>query len=295
MELRQLEYFAAVAEHGSFTAAAAHVHTTQPNISAQIRTLERELGSVLFDRTGRTVRLTEAGRAALPAARDTLDAAARVAAAVAEVDGLLRGSLSIGMVEGCTIAPLFAVVRTPAWDKDAHPIMREAFDELVAALGDHATAIDLVSAADAIEAQRIVQLAENASYYGPLFKRAPELISPGLTKRLEAGLAIPAHQYVDAIRSRAALSEVIDELTTNFSAILTLAAPGPAPKLDEGVTGSPVFNGLWTYYGCPCVSIPVMEADGLPLGVQLVGSRGDDGRLLRSARWLSRHIAGLAA
>ncbi len=193
------------------------------------------------------------------------------------------------------IAPLFAVVRTPAWDKEAHPVMREAFDELVAALGDRATVLDLVSAGDAIEAQRVIQLAENAAYYGPLLERAPALVSPGLTKRLEAGLALDARTYVDAIRARAPLYEVIDELTTNFSAILTLAAPGPAPRLDEGITGSPVFNGLWTYYGGPCVSIPVMEADGLPLGVQLVGSRGDDGRLLRSARWLSRHIAGLAA
>lgn len=137
MELRQLEYFAAVAEQGSFTAAAAHVHTTQPNISAQIRTLERELGSVLFDRTGRTVRLTEAGRAALPAARDTLDAAGRVAGAVAEVDGLLRGSLSIGMVEGCTIAPLFAALGT---FRSAHPQIEMSLRESPSA--DLITSVD---------------------------------------------------------------------------------------------------------------------------------------------------------
>ncbi|MGW9262617.1 LysR family transcriptional regulator [Gordonia terrae] len=112
MELRQLEYFAAIAAEGSFTGAAARVHTTQPNISAQIRTLERELGSTLFDRSGRTVRLTDAGRAALPAARRALAAADDVSGAVAEVAGLVRGSLSVGMVEGCTIAPLFAALGT---------------------------------------------------------------------------------------------------------------------------------------------------------------------------------------
>ncbi|MFE0752212.1 LysR family transcriptional regulator [Gordonia sp. NPDC058843] len=112
MELRQLEYFAAIAAEGSFTAAAARVHTTQPNISAQIRSLERELGADLFDRSGRAVRLTDAGRAALPAARGALAAAADVAGAVADVAGLVRGSLSIGMVEGCTIAPLFAALGT---------------------------------------------------------------------------------------------------------------------------------------------------------------------------------------
>ncbi len=189
------------------------------------------------------------------------------------------------------LPPLFAVIKTPAWDTDAHPIMREAFDELVAALGDCCQVMDLDSAGDAIEQQSIVQLAENAAYYGPLLKRAPELLSPGLTRRLEAGLAISATQYIDAIRARDGLYQVIDEITTNFTAILTLAAPGPAPKLSEGITGSPIFNGLWTYYGCPCISVPVMEVDGLPLGVQLVGSRGDDGRLLRTARWLENYLA----
>ena len=189
------------------------------------------------------------------------------------------------------LPPLFAVIRTPAWDTDAQPVMREAFDELVSVLGDRCQVMDLVSAGDAIEQQRIVQLAENAAYYGPLLKRAPELLSASLTKRLEAGLELPAHQYIDAIRAREGLYEVIDEITTNFTAILTLAAPGPAPRLDEGITGSPIFNGLWTYYGCPCISVPVMEVDGLPLGVQLVGARGDDGRLLRTARWLEKFLA----
>ncbi|MCK8616041.1 LysR family transcriptional regulator [Gordonia sp. C13] len=118
MEMRQLEYFVAVADEESFTAAAHRVHTTQPNISAQVRSLERELGSALFDRSARSVRLTDAGHAALPAARAALAAAREVADAVSEVRGLLRGSLSVGMVEGCTIAPLFTALGTFG---SAHP------------------------------------------------------------------------------------------------------------------------------------------------------------------------------
>ncbi|MEO9329418.1 LysR substrate-binding domain-containing protein [Gordonia aurantiaca] len=110
MELRQLEYCAAVADEGGFTAAASRVHTTQPNISAQVRSLEKELGAALFDRSGRTVRLTDAGRAALPAARAALAAAEEVSRAVADVRGLVRGNLSVGMIEGCTITPLFAAL-----------------------------------------------------------------------------------------------------------------------------------------------------------------------------------------
>jgi DNA-binding transcriptional LysR family regulator len=110
MELRQLEYFVAVATDANFTSAATRVHTTQPNISAQIRGLERELGAALFDRAGRRVALTEAGRAALPAARDALAAAESVRQAVADVNQLLRGNLAVGMVDGCTVRPLFAAL-----------------------------------------------------------------------------------------------------------------------------------------------------------------------------------------
>ncbi|MET8827849.1 LysR family transcriptional regulator [Streptomyces sp. NPDC004610] len=107
MELRQLEYFVAVAEERNFTRAAERVHISQSGVSAQIRQLERELGAELFDRSGRTATLTPAGKAALEHARTALAASAAVGVAVAEVSGVLRGRLTAGMVIGCTITPLF--------------------------------------------------------------------------------------------------------------------------------------------------------------------------------------------
>ncbi|ORM31839.1 LysR substrate-binding domain-containing protein [Williamsia sp. 1135] len=107
MELRQLEYFVAVAEEANFTRAAERVRISQSGVSAQVRQLERELGCELFDRSSRVARLTSAGRAALGPARAALEAAAGLGHAVDEVGGLLRGELSIGMVIGCTITPLF--------------------------------------------------------------------------------------------------------------------------------------------------------------------------------------------
>lgn len=68
MELRQLEYFLAVAEHANFTRAAEALHVAQPWVSAQVRRLERELGNELFDRSSRVLRLTEFGKALLPLA-----------------------------------------------------------------------------------------------------------------------------------------------------------------------------------------------------------------------------------
>ncbi|MFF7309822.1 LysR substrate-binding domain-containing protein [Streptomyces sp. NPDC008137] len=107
MELRQLEYFVAVAEEQNFTRAAERVHISQSGVSAQIRQLERELGAELFDRSGRAATLTAAGRAALDHARATLAAAGAVGQAVDEVTDLIRGRLTVGMVIGCNITPLF--------------------------------------------------------------------------------------------------------------------------------------------------------------------------------------------
>ncbi|HEY7047030.1 MAG TPA: LysR substrate-binding domain-containing protein [Jatrophihabitantaceae bacterium] len=98
MELRQLQYFLAVVEEASFTRAAARVHVAQPGVSAQIRQLERELGQELLDRTGRTVRLTDAGAAVVPYARAALDAVAGARQAVDELTGLVRGKVTLGSV-----------------------------------------------------------------------------------------------------------------------------------------------------------------------------------------------------
>ena len=107
MELRQLEYFVAVAEEANFTRAAARVHVSQSGISAQIRQLENDLGAPLFDRSTRVAALTVAGEAALAHARAALAAARAVRDAVDDVNRLLRGRLEVGMVTACTVTPLF--------------------------------------------------------------------------------------------------------------------------------------------------------------------------------------------
>jgi DNA-binding transcriptional LysR family regulator len=106
MELHQLEYFVAVAEEASFTRAANRVHVAQPGVSAQVRRLESELGQQLLDRSGRSVRLTEVGTAVLPFARAALSAVANAKLAVAELAGLVRGQVTVGMVSGCALPVL---------------------------------------------------------------------------------------------------------------------------------------------------------------------------------------------
>jgi DNA-binding transcriptional LysR family regulator len=97
MDLRQLEHFIAVAEERNFTRAAERVVIVQSGLSASIRTLEAVLGAELFERSTRRVALTAAGQALLPEARRTLAAARAARDAVAAVEGLQRGTLSLGI------------------------------------------------------------------------------------------------------------------------------------------------------------------------------------------------------
>jgi DNA-binding transcriptional LysR family regulator len=106
MELRQLEYFLAVAEEANFTRAAERVHISQSGVSAQVRQLERELGHDLLDRSGRTVRLSQVGAAVLPYAQAALDAVANARVAVDQLAGLTRGQVTVGMVSGCALPVL---------------------------------------------------------------------------------------------------------------------------------------------------------------------------------------------
>jgi DNA-binding transcriptional LysR family regulator len=112
MELQQLRYVVAVAETNSFTRAAERCLVVQSALSHQIARLERELGARLFDRTSRRVRLTPAGTAFLPAARQCLDAAERAAAEAAAAVGLVRGRLAVGLI------PTVAAVDIPAALRD---------------------------------------------------------------------------------------------------------------------------------------------------------------------------------
>jgi DNA-binding transcriptional LysR family regulator len=99
VELRQLAYFAAVAEESSFTRAAQRLRVAQPAVSQQIQRLERELGEALFRRDNRSVALTSAGQTLLPHAHAALASAQRAKDAVAALGELLSGRLAIGLVQ----------------------------------------------------------------------------------------------------------------------------------------------------------------------------------------------------
>ncbi len=130
MEIHQLAYFIAIVETGSFSRAAARCNVAQPSLSQQIKKLETEMGHLLFDRLGRKIVLTEAGRLLIPKARTILE----------EVDGIKmdiqmdiqagQGSLAVGFIP--TISPfvLPQVIRRfgqefPAASLEVHEDMTE--------------------------------------------------------------------------------------------------------------------------------------------------------------------------
>jgi DNA-binding transcriptional LysR family regulator len=110
MEIRQLRYLVTIVETGGFTRAAERVHVAQPGVSAQIRQLERELGQELLDRSGRTVRLTDAGAAVLPFARTALRAIDDLRDVADELAGLMRGRVRLGMVTSCGVPDMPALL-----------------------------------------------------------------------------------------------------------------------------------------------------------------------------------------
>lgn len=115
MEFNQLRYACAIADTGSFSRAAERCHITQPSLSQQIQKLEEDLGVKLFDRLGRSVRLSEAGRAFVAHARPILEQMESARASVADINADFRRSVAVGVIP--TIAPYLMPRYTAAFTR----------------------------------------------------------------------------------------------------------------------------------------------------------------------------------
>lgn len=188
------------------------------------------------------------------------------------------------------VAPLFAFIEPPDWE-NAPQDARDGFNEIFNLLGDRIDRVTLPAIFDkCIEMHRVimaVEMSRNLSKYynsdGP--------ISPHLMAVIEEGRSIQAHDYLAAREWQGVLASGIDEILQRYDAILTPASYGEAPKtLTE--TGDPRACSLWSFIGAPAVTLPLLVgADDMPVGVQLVASRGEDGSLMRVANWLIKTLS----
>lgn len=187
------------------------------------------------------------------------------------------------------LPPRFAFVKSVAWEQ-AEPVTREAFAELGDALGEAVVEIDLGEGfGRAIDMHRMVMEVDMAHSLHRDYEQGRAQMSQQLRECIERGRTHAAVDYTRALGGAALLNAALNEVFDEYDAILTPAAPGEAPR---GMpTGSPVFCSTWTYLGTPAITLPLLRSEaGLPLGVQLVGRRGNDSRLLRTAHWLAKNV-----
>ncbi|WP_342109091.1 amidase [Methylobacterium sp. SI9] len=138
--------------------------------------------------------------------------------------------------------------------------------------------------AEAWERHRLIQNYEGRLALAWEYDTQAEALPPLVRAHLDAGAAIEPAAYDDARRHAHRARRVLKDLFAGYDAILTFSAPGPAPATLAS-TGDPRFNQLWTLMGVPCVNVPV-PGDRLPIGVQVIGRFGDDGRALAVARMI---------
>jgi len=189
------------------------------------------------------------------------------------------------------LPPMLAFVKTPHWER-ADGETKEAFGELIEHLGDRVEEVELFpSAAEAWQWHQTIMEAEMAANLEREWKEGRDRLSGSLRAQLERGREVRAVDYQRAVARIPRIYESFVELfEQRYDAILTPAASGTAPK-DLASTGDPSFCTLWTLCGMPAVSLPLLQGtNGLPLGVQLVGPRDGDARLLRTARWLAAAV-----
>jgi Asp-tRNA(Asn)/Glu-tRNA(Gln) amidotransferase A subunit family amidase len=199
---------------------------------------------------------------------------------------LARLPLSRVLAEDPPVAPRLAFAKTPVWDQ-AEPAMQEACGEVVEALDGRAEALDLPAAFDRVHGlHQVIMEADIAKHFGADYDRGAAQISDGFKALIERGRDHGAVAYNRAIDAQSLCNDLLDEIFDAYDAILTPAAPGEAP-IGLETTGNPVFGTIWTFSGVPAITLPICRgAAGLPMGIQLIGQKGDDARLLRTARWL---------
>ena len=189
-------------------------------------------------------------------------------------------------------APRIALVRTQLWPQ-ASAAMHEAIAtaaRIAQAAGAKVTELVLPPILEqAYAAQFTIQDYESFRALAFEYDRHRELIDARLRQQLDRAAAISADEYDAARRLGSRARQVLADAMADHDVILTPSAPGAAPR-GFGTTGNPMFNRLWTLMGSPCVSVPGLSENSLPLGIQIVGRFGRDREALEAALFVEQVI-----
>ena len=188
------------------------------------------------------------------------------------------------------VKPMFAVLELPFMDR-ASQDMRDALTEVAEFLGDQAFVTGLPNAfAEAVAARETINFAEMAKCYYRYSRDHQDALSSHIQNAITKGEETLARDYLAALDLKSVLCSGLDEIFERCDVMLCPAAPGEAPTPET--TGDAIFNGIWTLTGHPALTIPVFTgSSGMPMGLQIIGRHGFEGRLLRTARWLVETMA----
>jgi Asp-tRNA(Asn)/Glu-tRNA(Gln) amidotransferase A subunit family amidase len=141
------------------------------------------------------------------------------------------------------------------------------------------------------EAQIRIMAYEAAAAFAPEARMRPDGFSPAFSTLLDSGRAIDGMAYVAAQATAAAARRAIEGIFDTVDILLAPSAEGEAPA-GLASTGDPVFNRMWSLLGNPCVHVPLASgANGMPVGVTLIGPRWGDAATLAAAQMLERCVA----
>lgn len=240
--------------------------------------------------------ISYAGVKQTSASLDTIGCYARSLADLALIRAVLTGTAPMRLESRTIGSPRIGLCRTAFWheaDTETQSMIESAATRLAAAggiVGDPGWPKAFDGLADA---HRWISSWEGARSLARERFAAFDQISPQLRDgRIADGTACSPERYkaawVAGERARLAADEWFDA----WDVLITPAAPGEAPYGTQA-TGSPAFNSIWTLLHVPCVSLPGYKASsGMPLGLQLIGRRGTDHRLLEVASWIERVLFG---
>ncbi len=188
--------------------------------------------------------------------------------------------------------PKFVFFKTSKWkniDKESVKI----FESFIKKNSKYIEVVDAPSYFDDIfRYHQIIHETDMAYAFSDYYKKSKSKLGKKLVEAIERGMKYKSQEYVEACENQNYYYKLFHEVFHDYHAVLTPASTGVAPKgLKQ--TGSPEFCTVWTYLGMPALSLPLFEDnDGMPLGIQIVGEKFDDSRLLRTSNWLINKVKG---